>query len=296
MGIVKIKQVDAFTTELFGGNPAGVVTAADGLPDELKQKIAREMNLSETAFVSRSGTADFKVQFFTPNAEVDLCGHATIATFATLYEEGRLEPAKTVFYQETKAGILPVEVVKDGGQAVFMMTQAAPQLSEAGLSREEFATALGLTAGDLLDLPPMKVSTGLWWLVAGVKQLDKLSSCRADFAALEVMSRQCGAVGFVPFCLETVRPDSSFYMRAFAPLVGINEDPVCGTGAGCAAAYIVAHALLAAERDTCLTGEAGLEVRRPGWVSVLVSKQAGRVDTVKVGGPAITVLEGEMRF
>ena len=107
---IKIKQVDAFTDIPFGGNPAGVVTDAAGLSDELKQKIAREMNLSETAFVSPSKVADFKVQFFTPRFEVDLCGHATIGTFSALYEEGKLPADKSIFYQETKAGVLPVEL------------------------------------------------------------------------------------------------------------------------------------------------------------------------------------------
>lgn len=296
MGSIKIKQVDAFTTKPFGGNPAGVVTEANGLSDTLKQYIAREMNLSETTYVSRSDVADFKVQFFTPKAEVDLCGHATIATFATLYEEGRLAPDRTVFYQETKAGILPVEVVKTNGQTIFMMTQAIPQLAGVNVSREKIASGLGLKASDLLELSPMKVTTGLWWLVVGVKSLVKLSSAQIDFAAIEAMSRECGVVGFVSFCLETTEPGCSFHMRAFAPLMGINEDPVCGTGNGCAAAYIAAHELIAISGDTRLVSEAGLEVNRPGYVNIIVNKLAGQVNAVKVGGAAVTVLEGVMKF
>ena len=296
MGTVKIKQVDAFTTELFGGNPASVVTEANGLPDEVKQKIAREMNLSETAFVSHSNVADFKVQFFTPNVEVALCGHATIATFATLYEEGKLDQAKSIFYQETKAGVLPVEVIKTGSQVRFMMTQAVPKFAEVELSRAEIAAGLGLTVEDLLETQPMKVSTGLWWLVVGIKSLTKLSNANLDFAAIAAMSKKCGMEGFVPFCLETVQPNCSFHSRAFCPLDGINEDPVCGTGNGSAAAYIAAHNLIAISGETALTGEAGLEVGRPGQVNITVSKQAGQVRTIKVGGAAVRVMEGEMRF
>lgn len=296
VGTVKIKQVDAFTVEPFGGNPAGVVTDANGLSDELKQKIAKEMNLSETAFVSRSEVADFKVQFFTPNAEVDLCGHATIATFATLYEEGKLDHSKAIFYQETKAGVLAVEVEKAAEKVVFMMTQAAPQLARVEFSRADIAAVLGLGADDLLETPPMKVSTGLWWLVVGVKSLAKLSHAHPDFAAIEAMSKEYGVVGFIPFCLDTVEPDRSFHMRAFCPLVGINEDPVCGTGNGCAAAYIAAHDLIAIDGEANLIGEAGIEVSRPGYVNISVSKSEGKVSKVKVGGAALTILEGEMRF
>lgn len=296
MNTVNIKQVDAFTTLAFGGNPAGVVTNANNLTDEQKQKIAREMNLSETAFVSHSDVADFKVQFFTPNTEVPLCGHATIATFATLYAEGKLDHAKSIFYQETKAGVLPVEVIKTGSQEIFMMTQAAPQLAEVALTREEIAVGLGLVAEDLLDEKPLKVSTGLWWLVIGVKSLAKLKQAQPDFVAITAMSKNCGFEGFVPFCLETEQPDCSFHSRAFCPIDGINEDPVCGTGNGSAAAYIAAHNLLAVEGETAWVGEAGLEVGRPGKVSILVSKQADKVMTVKVGGSAVTVLEGVLRF
>jgi len=296
MGTVKIKQVDAFTTELFGGNPAGVVTDANGLSDVLKQRIAREMNLSETAFVLDSDVADVKVQFFTPNAEVDLCGHATIATFATLYEEGKLSPAKKVFYQETKAGVLPVEIVKENDQTLFMMTQAAPQMEKVDLSREDIAAGLGLTIDDLLPIQPMKVSTGLWWLVVGISSLTRLNSTTPDFSAIEAISKKCGVVGFVPFCFETAQSNRSFHMRAFAPLVGVNEDPVCGTGNGCIAAYIAAQQLIAVNGEAVLIGEAGLEVGRPGCVHIIVSKQDDQISAIKVGGAAVTILEGEMRF
>ncbi|HWR42153.1 PhzF family phenazine biosynthesis protein [Sporomusa sp.] len=296
MSTIKIKQVDAFTNEPFGGNPAGVVTDANGLADEHKQKIAREMNLSETAFVSHSDAADFKVQFFTPNAEVDLCGHATIATFATLYEEEKLDPGKTVFYQETKAGILPVEVIKSEGQVLFMMTQAAPQLAGVEFSSADIAAGLGLAAEDLLETPPMRVSTGLWWLVVGVKSLAKLMQAKPDFVAVEALSKKCGVVGIVPFCLTTIEANRSFHMRAFCPLVGVNEDPVCGTGNGCIAAYIATHNLIAIDGEASLTGEAGMEVNRPGCVNIRVSKTEGKVHAIKVGGGAVTILEGEMRF
>lgn len=296
MNTVKIKQVDAFTTWVFGGNPAGVVTDANNLTDEQKQKIAREMNLSETAFVSHSAVADFKVQFFTPNTEVPLCGHATIATFATLYAEGKLDQSKHIFYQETKAGVLPVEVLKKDNQVTFMMTQAVPQMAEVELTREEIAAGLGLAAEDLIAEKPLKVSTGLWWLVIGVKSLAKLSQAKPDFAAITAMSKKCGFEGFVPFCLETEEPDCSFHSRAFCPMDGINEDPVCGTGNGSAAAYIAAHNLLDVNGETAWVGEAGLEVGRPGKVSILVTKQADKVTRVKVGGSAVTVLEGELRF
>jgi PhzF family phenazine biosynthesis protein len=177
-----------------------------------------------------------------------------------------------------------------------MMTQAVPQLAKVELSRAEIAAGLGLTGEDLIDISPMKVSTGLWWLVIGVKSLAKLTNAHLDFATIAAMSKRCGAEGFVPFCLETVQSECNFHSRAFCPLDGINEDPVCGTGNGSAAAYIAAHNLLALQGETAWVGEAGLEVGRPGKVSIRVKKEAGQVVSVKVGGAAMTVLEGELQF
>jgi phenazine biosynthesis protein PhzF family len=128
---IKIYQADAFTTEPFGGNPAGVVPDATGITEEYMQKIAREMNLSETAFIIPIDNDNFKVRFFTPVSEVDLCGHATIASFYTLANKGYISPidngVKTV-YQETNAGKLKVDIYyKDGTVDKVMMQQAIPE-------------------------------------------------------------------------------------------------------------------------------------------------------------------------
>lgn len=293
---IKIKQVDAFTSKAFGGNPAGVVTDSSNISDELKQKIAREMNLSETAFVSNSKVADFKVQFFTPNSEVDLCGHATIATFSSLYEEGKLDANKSIFYQETKAGILPVELTSIGGEEVFMMTQALPKLEEAGIDRREVAGLLGLTMDDLMDTPIMRVSTGIWWLVFGIKEVEKLRNSKPDFRAIEELSRKYNVVGINPFCMDTLNEACDFQSRAFAPLVGVNEDPVCGTGNGCVASYIVLNNLIDFSDSIDLIGEAGIEVNRPGLVYVNIEKRKKDITKVKAGGSAITVLEGNIKY
>ena len=223
---IRIKQVDAFTGIHFGGNPAGVVTDAAGLSDELKQKIAREMNLSETAFVSPSKAADFKVQFFTPRFEVDLCGHATIGTFSALHKEGKLPSDKNIFYQETKAGILPVELTSINNEKVFMMTQALPKFENIDLSKSEVAGLLGLSKDDLMDTPALMVNTGIWWLVFGVKTLDKLMNAKPDLKTIERISEQYGIIGITPFCLETLNPKYDYHLRGIAPYVGVAEDPV----------------------------------------------------------------------
>ena len=296
MGWIGIRQVDAFTEVPFGGNPAGVVTVADSLDEAQMQLIAREMNLSETAFVASSDKADFKVRFFTPNSEVDLCGHATIGSFAALHEEGRLEGTRSVFTQETKAGVLEVERSFRDGRAVFTMTQAKPRFRDTGASREEVARLLRVDVSELLDVPPMAVSTGLWWFVVGFRRLATVQSLSPDLPAIRDFSGRHGLIGVIPFCLETLDPGADLHMRAFAPFVAIDEDPVCGTGNGSAGAYIGTHRLVDFPDEVDLVSEAGIEVRRPGKVFVSLRREGGEISRVRVGGSAVTVLEGTMRI
>ena len=296
METIRIKQVDAFTDVPFGGNPAGVVTVADSLDEGQMQRIAREMNLSETAFVAPSDKADFKVRFFTPNSEVDLCGHATIGSFAALHEEGRLGLDRSVFTQETRAGVLEVERSLREGLPIFTMTQAKPVLREIPASREEVARLLRVDLSELIDVPPMASSTGLWWFVVGVKRLKVLQAMAPDLPAIRDFSEKHGLIGIIPFCLETLSPEASFHMRAFAPFVAIDEDPVCGTGNGSAGAYIGTHRLVDFGEEVDLVSEAGHEVQRPGRVFVSLKREGGEIVKVRVGGSAVTVLEGTMRI
>ena len=296
MTVIRIKQVDAFTDVPFGGNPAGVVTNAEGLDEGQMQKVAREMNLSETAFVTPSDKADFKVRFFTPNTEVDLCGHATIGSFSALHEEGRLDAARSVFTQETKAGVLEVERSFRDGRPVFTMTQAKPSCRDTGASREEVARLLRVDVSELLDVQPLAVSTGLWWFVAGLKNLETVQSLAPDLGAIRDFSERHGLIGVVPFCLESLDRGANVHMRAFAPFVAIDEDPVCGTGNGSMGAYIGYNRLVDFVDEVDLVSEAGFEVKRPGRVFVSLRREGGSIVRVKVGGSAVTVLEGTMTF
>ncbi|GAB6280259.1 MAG: PhzF family phenazine biosynthesis protein [Thermovirga sp.] len=296
METIQIKQVDAFTEMPFGGNPAGVVTEACSLSGERMQMIAREMNLSETAFVTPSDKADFRVRFFTPGSEVDLCGHATIGSFHALHEEGRLDSGRSVFTQETKAGVLEVERSFVDGRPVFMMTQAKPRFEDIGASRGEIAGLLRVDESELLDAAPLNVSTGLWWFVVGLKRLETIRNLKPDFTAMSDFSERHDLGGMIPFCLQALDPEAALHMRAFAPFAGINEDPVCGTGNGCAGAFIGHHRLVKFDDEIDLVSEAGYEVHRPGRVFISLRREAGEVSRVKVGGSAVTILEGKMRF
>jgi PhzF family phenazine biosynthesis protein len=293
----EIKQVDAFTTEPLRGNPCGVVADARGLDAATMQRIAREMNLSETTFVfppTQEG-ADYLIRFFTPGQELPLAGHPTIATLHALIEDGRLSDRgeKFTVYQETGAGVLPVEV--DDASSAFptiVMTQAASSLKPSETSRDQLASALGLSADDLLDYPPMCVDVGIAWLVAGVRDLKTISSMQFDLGALARIEKAEG-MGITVFSPEAGADDCLIRVRSFAPADGIPEDPVCGSGNGCVAVYMATHSILGGPRE--YQSEQGVEIGRAGRVLVRVLDFEGRL-TPQVGGQAVTVIEGVLRL
>jgi len=164
--IVKAYTVNSFAKTLEGGNPAGVVIEADTLSDETMKKIEAKNGFSETAFVMKSELANYKVRFFTPEEEVNLCGHSTIATFYVLLNKGLIKPG--VFFQETKAGILRVYVKKVSS---IMMEQNIPYFYEI-VDKKEIADYLDITEDAMIDeLPVQIVSTGLRDILVPVKNI-----------------------------------------------------------------------------------------------------------------------------
>lgn len=286
---IKIKGVDAFTSIPFCGNPAGVVLDADDLTDEEMQLIAREMNYSETAFIMKSKVADFKVRFFSPKREVDLCGHVTIAAFSILAREGRI--LNEVTRQETKAGILPVHI----RNKIIMMTQAKPVFKKVDVDKEVIASALGIQSTEInRNLPMEVVSTGLFSLLVPIQKIKIVQEMNPNFAKVERICKKLGVGSIFVFTFETIEPECMVHARCFAPLYGINEDPVTGTASGALGAYLVKHK----SSPTSLILEQGYEVGRPGKVLVEIAKNMkdGKIEEVMVGGRAIEVFSGEIFY
>jgi trans-2,3-dihydro-3-hydroxyanthranilate isomerase len=288
-----IKIVDAFTSVPFTGNACGVVTDAAGLDDAQMQRIAREMNLSETTFVLPSEVADFRVRFFTPGREIPLAGHPTIATMHALVEEGRIavSGAGSRIHQETLAGVLPVDLERDREGLRVIMTQATPQFG-AELERDAVARALGIAARDLAGGPaPQVVSTGTAQAMVLVRSLDVLRRLRPDAAAMADLETIAGHVGMHVLALETLDPANRTHARHFAPNMGIPEDPVTGSATGGMAAYLWRYGLL---RERRFSAEQGHLIGRPGIVEVEIDADGDEPRTVRVGGRAVTVLRGSI--
>ncbi len=311
MKTVDIFQVDAFTDVVFGGNPAGVVPDASGLSEEIMQKIAREMALSETAFIIDTrgkGPADFEVRFFTPVAEVDLCGHATIGAFWLLAELGMIragsqaDQGEVRVHQLTKAGKLPVDILFgcEGTPSRVMMTQTLPEVVGQPSREElqELERILGAPEGCITGFEgaaPQVVSTGLPDLIVPVTSREALLSMRPNMAAVADFCRRRGIISVHCFSLETLDPASTVHCRDFAPAVGIPEEPATGTASGATGAYLVLNRLVEVKEPvTKIVCEQGHVLKRPSLIHVEVTSQSGEITSVRVGGSAVTAIKGSI--
>jgi PhzF family phenazine biosynthesis protein len=284
--------VDAFTTEPLTGNAAGVLPDAEGLNESQMGAVAAELGASETAFLLPSEEADRKVRYFTPTQEVDLCGHATIASHALLAEDGIVDPGEHTL--ETNGGVIDVEVTDDG--VVWMSQHAAEveEIDEMDLGYGDVADALNVDPAALTDigadLPLAQASTGLPFLVVPVNFLEHLGKMAPDMAAVEKLTEEFHATGIYAFTFDTLEADSTLHGRMFAPGAGVPEDPVTGTASGAVAAYLDHFAAI--ETDE-MTFEQGEYVDRGGRVHVEVPA-APTVDGVRLGGRAVTAMDGTL--
>ncbi len=216
---MKLYQVDAFTKEFFRGNPAGVcILPGNVMPhDRLLQNIAMEMNLSETAFFVKEN-GEYTLRWFTPEAEIDFCGHATLATAHILWETGREGTEKELLFN-TKTGRLSAKKVGDRIELNFPAIEVREVPSDEAINR-----ALGI-------IPLFTGTDGKRHLIE-ISGYDELARITPDFNAL----RSCGKTLFMVTC-GSEKPEYDFYSRFFAPMVGINEDPVTGSAHSYLAPY-----------------------------------------------------------
>lgn len=278
----RVLLVDAFTDSPLTGNAAGVVPEATGLNESQMAGIAGELAVSETAFVTPSDRADRHLRYFTPTTEVDLCGHATIATHAHLAEAGVIDAGRHTV--ETQVGILDVEVSDDG---VVWMTQDTPRVETVDLDYEQWATALDVPPAALteMELPPAVASTGMPFLILPVTFLEPVGGMSPDYDAVAELTAAYDAVGVYAFTFDTIEADSTLHARCFVPGAGIDEDPVTGTASGAVGAYLrTVDAFDSLPEE--LVFEQGHFVDRPGTVRVQAH------DDIRVGGSATTAVDG----
>ncbi|MBU2700124.1 PhzF family phenazine biosynthesis protein [Sporomusaceae bacterium BoRhaA] len=286
MGVI-VYTLYSFAKDNKGGNLAGVVLDADHLSDIQMLNIANQVGFSETAFVHKSNKATFKVRFFTPNSEVDLCGHATIATFSLLRNRGLI--GSGIFSQETKAGILNITVDHDS----VYMNQILPKYYDI-LDKAEIADSLNLSSNDCLNnLPAQIVSTGLKDVIVAVKSIKILSSIQPDFAKISELSKKYNVIGYHVFSLET-KFGSTAHCRNFAPLYDIKEESATGTSNGALACYLHNYGVINKDQSSELLFEQGYSIGKPSEILVRLKIKKDKISEVLVGGTAL--IRDELTF
>jgi trans-2,3-dihydro-3-hydroxyanthranilate isomerase len=294
---IAVKQVDAFTETPLTGNPAGVVPNADGLSDEQMQTIAREMSVPETAFVLSPSIpgADLRIRWFTPQTEVPLCGHATIASFHALAEDGlhgMKNSGRFTFNLETRSGILPVSVEKSRNCIDVFFGLLVPEFVRAGQYKLDIMRILNISMEEFENRMPIVVAN---YLYVPIRRLHTIFAMKPNIFAMSQFLSNRNLSGLCVFTTETVDRGSAVHSRFFAPSMGINEDPVTGSANGPLGVYLFERGEVQATADSVvLIGEQGDAIGRKGRVTVRLGVHGSRVTSVQIGGRAVTIIDGEM--
>jgi trans-2,3-dihydro-3-hydroxyanthranilate isomerase len=286
--LIDVCQIDAFTDEPFRGNFAGVVYS-DELTTEEMQLIAREFNVSETAFISKSSKADFNLRWFTPTVEVKLCGHATVASIHYLLQQGIIQENSSLTFK-TLSGILKCRT-QNGNHSLSIPT---PDLKTFEGNQEEIIKALG---GEKVINPenfPFILDNG-GYLYIHVSSLSDLMNIKPNFRELfNLAFARKGYDAFTLFTNETIEKDNDAHLRFFAPYYGIDEDPVTGSANG--PLLLVLKKLGLIDENTegkTYTFEQGDVLKRKGRINVSYSPSKNELT---ISGKAVTVFKGELTF
>ncbi|MBR0667754.1 PhzF family phenazine biosynthesis protein [Roseomonas hellenica] len=288
-------QVDAFSSRPLFGNPAAVVFDADDIPTALMQKIAQEMNLSETVFICTPTVpgADYRARIFTPRSELPFAGHPTIAAAHAVLARD-LGRGRGLLRQECGIGIIPVEVLAHPAGRLLRMTQGAPKARDPGLPRATVARMLGCAEADLADAPIEVVSTGASWLVVELASQAALTALEPD---LGLIQRECAAIGAPGVTAFAEKRDGSpvrLRLRTFAPGEGVAEDPVCGSGNGSVCAFLARHRH-AGDAAGSYIAEQGIEIGRDGEIHASWRRD-GEALRIMIAGDAATVASGQLHL
>lgn len=298
-GKVHVHQVDAFTNTKFGGNPAGVVLDANDLDEVTMRKIARELNLSETAFVLPSEKGNFKIRYFTPTGhEISFCGHSTVGALYMIAKEKRfgienegLYPSKV----ETLCGVLNMEAKIENDDEIKVAYEAPRiHLKQTSITHSEVAAAGGFDVQLINSAFPVMYEKTNKDLFVTANSLDALKNIECNPKAFAQFSKQHDIVALCVFCPETFDQENQFHMRCFAPLVGISEDPFTGSVLGGLTAYLDSFGLLP-KNSNHFRVEQGHFMERPGVVKVEFVKK-GKTYQAKIFAQAVHCFSTEINL
>ncbi len=288
----RYRVVDVFTTQPLEGNPLAVFPEASGLDDVTMQKIAREMNLSETVFVVPATRASLAagVRIFTPTRELPFAGHPTVGTSFVLLDEGTVPAGTKQFVLEEKVGPVPIRV--ETGERPLIWLTTPPISYGRTYDRLRCAQALGVAAHDLLDITPQWLSAGNPTVFIALRDRRAVDDAWLDSHGVSIIKGADAA----PICVFVFTPvPEGAYARMFAPEYGVPEDPATGSSTGPLAAFMIRHRLVSGAAETRFVSEQGTKMGRRSLLYVELHG-AGGADGIDVGGYVTPIAEGTLKL
>jgi len=285
--------VDVFAEEKYAGNQLAVVRGAETLSDTEMQRIAKEMNYSETTFILSDEKRDdgYDVRIFTPETELPFAGHPTLGTAYVIQHEIVKEPVNEIVLN-LKVGKIPVTLTYSEEHVdVLWMKQLNPIFGEA-FDAYPISQVLSLDVKDIDDRFPIQdVSTGVPCIIIPLRKLDALKRARISRSRYYEFIREIQAKGLLIFCPETYNKENDLNVRFFADFYGVPEDPATGSANGCLAGYLAKHRYFGEGRIN-IRVEQGYEIGRPSLL-LLKAEEKEEVIDVFVGGKVVMVAKGE---
>ena len=278
---------DVFTNQAFGGNQLAVFPEASTIEEVNFQKIAREINFSETTFVlpPTHSEADFKLRIFTPFTELPMAGHPTIGTSFVLKKNGLIQKNNIIIEE----GVGNIPVVYEGDR--IWMNQLVPQFKSTFDDLRLLSKLLSLDESDISSIvTPQVVSCGVNVFIIMLNSLKAVEKTKLNLDLYENILKTINTNNIMVFTTESEYSDSSAHSRFFAPALGINEDPATGGAAGPLACLIVQHNL--AQSNKLLKLEQGFKMGRPSILYAYIEKTEGTIKAVRVGGESVLIAEG----
>ncbi|MED1412649.1 PhzF family phenazine biosynthesis protein [Bacillus paramycoides] len=287
----KFMVINSFSGENLTGNPAAVFFDPNGLDNNTLQNIAKQINLVETVFVYPSYNADFLFRYFTPNKEVSLAGHPTIAAFMALVNSKKIDPSKKKTYQiETQNGIREVVIENVRNQVLVKMKQSSPKFISPIINKKTIANTFGINEADIaFNLPIQTIDLGVKYLVIAVNSLSALMSVKRDVQLLQELCENLGVREVQIFTFDTYGEDFDFHTRNLCPREGM-EDPACGMGNAAVGAYLAKN-YYNEQKCIHLRAEQGTIVKMPCLIELFISKKEKDIE-LYIGGTGKKVVEG----
>jgi trans-2,3-dihydro-3-hydroxyanthranilate isomerase len=299
---MRFLHYDVFTDTRFEGNQLAVFPDAAGLPPQLMQTIAKEMNFSESTFLlpAESADTDVRMRIFTPGSELPMAGHPTIGTTFALADLGVIAAGRPSWVFGLGVGPTKVELTWAGDRLSFAwMDQRPPEYRQPASARPEIIKAVGVDpdAVDSTGMPIEEISCGVNFTFVPVRTRAAVDAAEPDFAAMKRLKSAFPGdhTALFVFSTEPVDPGVTAYSRMFAPGLGVGEDPATGGASGPLASYLVKHGLVRRDQTHEMVSLQGVAMGRPSRIHMRITQNTdGAITRVQVGGKAVRVAEGDL--